>query len=154
MIRVLFVCHGNICRSPIAEFVMKDLVANKGLQNEFYIESAATSSEEIWNGVGNPLYPPARNKLKAEGIPCEGHHARRMETGDYDRFDYILGMETYNIRNMMRILGSDPDKKVCRLLDYTDRPRDIADPWYTDDFDTAYDEIREGCIALLKHIQE
>ena len=149
MIKVLFICHGNICRSPMAEFIMKKLVREKGLEDQFMIESAATSREEL----GNPVYPPARRKLSEHGISCQGHHARQMEKRDYDRFDYLVGMESYNLRNMMRILGSDPDGKVCRLLDFTGRPGDIDDPWYTGDFTTAYNEIEEGCKAMLEKLR-
>ncbi|MDD3796367.1 MAG: low molecular weight phosphotyrosine protein phosphatase [Lachnospiraceae bacterium] len=145
MIKVLFVCHGNICRSPMAEYIMKDLIEKQGLQDQFEIASAATSAEEI----GNPVYPPAKRKLKEHGIWAEGHHARRLERRDYQSYDYIIGMESYNIRNMMRIFGADPEHKVSRLLDFTGHPKDIADPWYTDDFDTAYEEILDGCQALL-----
>ena len=150
MLRILFVCHGNICRSPMAEYVMKDLVSAAGLEDLFYIDSAATSSEEI----GNSVYPPAQRKLREVGIRNINHRARRMERYDYQRFDYLIGMEQYNIRNMLRILGSDPEGKVARLLDFSNRPRDISDPWYTDDFDTAYDDILEGCTALLRHIRK
>ncbi len=153
MIKVLFICHGNICRSPMAEFVMKDLVEKAGMADQFVIASAATSTEEIYRGVGNPVYPPARKMLNSVGIACDGHHATRIERSDYEKYDLLIGMEDYNIRNMMRILGSDPKRKVCRLLDYTGRPRDIADPWYTDDFDTTYEEILEGCEALLSHLK-
>ena len=148
--RVLFICHGSICRSPMAEFIMKKMVSDRGLADRFHIESAATSSEEIWNGVGNPVYPPAARKLAEHGISCSGHHARRLERSDYDRFDLLIGMESYNIRNMMRILGKDPAKKVCKLLDFAGGG-DISDPWYTDDFDTAYRQIEQGCAALLEH---
>ena len=118
MIRVLFVCHGNICRSPMAEFIMKDLVEKAGLEGEFQIASAATSMEEY----GNPIYPPARRKLQEHGISLEGHRARRMERRDYQDYDYLIGMEHYNIRNMLRIVGGDPEGKISRLLDFTDAP--------------------------------
>lgn len=148
MIKILFVCHGNICRSPMGEFIFRDLVNKQGLGNQFRIASAATSYEEI----GNPIYPPAKRKLKEHGISAEGHRARRMERSDYQEYDYLIGMEQYNIRNMMRILGDDPEKKVSRLLDHSKRPRDIDDPWYTGDFETAYQDILEGCQALLEEI--
>ena len=148
MIKVLFVCHGNICRSPMAEFVFRDMVQKQGLGDRFYIASAATSREEIGNGV----HPGTRRKLKEEGIPCGNHRARQMTGEDYAHYDYLIGMETWNIRNMNKIIGSDPDHKVHRLLDFSDRPRDIADPWYTGDFDEAYRDIDEGCRALLQKI--
>lgn len=149
MIKVLFICHGNICRSPMAEFVMRDLVNKAGLGSEFHIESAATSREEI----GNPVYPPARRILAEHGIRCDGHAARQMTKKDYEEFDYIIGMEQYNIRNMMRILGSDPEEKISLLRDYTDRPGDIADPWYSGDFETTYAQVLAGCEGLLEHLQ-
>ena len=150
MIKVLFLCHGNICRSPMGMFILRNLVKERGLQDQFVIDSAATSYEEI----GNPIYPPAKRKLAEKGIRAEGHHARRMERSDYQKYDYLIGMEQYNIRNMMRILGADPDNKVSRLLDHAKRPRDIDDPWYTGDFETAYRDILEGCEALLDEIME
>ena len=150
MIKVLFICHGNICRSPMAEYIMKDLVEKASLTDRCYIASAATSSEEI----GNPIYPQARRKLREHGIVADGHQARRMERRDYRDYDYLIGMEQYNIRNMMRILGGDPEEKIYRLLDFTDHPGDIDDPWYTDDFDTAYSEILQGCQGLLKYLRE
>ena len=146
MIKILFICHGNICRSPMAEFVMKDMVRERELEDLFEIASAATSMEEI----GNPVYPPARRKLKEHGISCDGHHARRVERRDYDAYDYLIVMENYNVRNLLRVIGSDPQGKVSRLLDHTDHPGDIDDPWYTGDFTTVYRQIREGCEALLE----
>ena len=151
-IKVLFICHGNICRSPMAEFMLKKMVADRGIEDDFYIESAATSTEEIWNGVGNPVYPPARDELRRHGIDCSGKRARQVTPEDYDRFDYILCMENTNIRNTLRILRSDPEGKVKRLLDYGDRPRDIADPWYTGIFDRTYNDIDEGLNAFLEYL--
>ena len=148
MINVLFICHGNICRSPMGEFILKDMVAKRGIAHKFYIESAATSTEEI----GNPVYPPARNKLRANGIDCTGKTARQITKADYKKFDYIFCADSYNIKNAMRIFGGDPENKVCRLLDLTDRPRDIADPWYTGNFDITWDDIVEGCEAFLNKI--
>ena len=148
MIKVLFLCHGNICRSPMAEFVMKDLVAKQGLSAQFYIASAATSTEEIGNGV----HYGTRRILKEHSIPCFGKTAVRLEPGDYKKYDYLIGMDQWNIKNMLRILGSDPEHKVSRLLDFTDHPGDIADPWYTGDFDLTYQDIREGCEALLSYL--
>jgi len=142
---ILFVCHGNICRSPMAEFVMKDLVERAGRSHEFYIESAATSTEEI----GNEVYPPARRKLAEHGIGCKGKTARQMTRRDYDRFDLIIGMDAWNLRNMQRICGGDPDGKIHLLLDYTDHPRDVADPWYTGDFEATWRDVLEGCQQLL-----
>lgn len=145
MKRILFVCHGNICRSPMAEFVMKDLVRKAGREQEFYIESAATSTEEI----GNEVYPPARRKLAEHGIACKGKTARQMTRGDYGRFDLIIGMDSWNIRNILRIIGSDPEGKVSMLMDHTGRPGDVADPWYTGDFESTWRDVLEGCQALL-----
>ena len=146
MIKILFVCHGNICRSPMAEFVMKDLVKRAGLESEFEIASAATSAEEL----GNPVYPPARRKLAEHGIGCAGKTARRMELSDYGRWDFLVGMDSANIRNMNRICGGDPAGKILRLLDLTDRPGDVADPWYTGDFEETWKDIVEGCTAILE----
>lgn len=149
MKRILFVCHGNICRSPMAEFVMKDIVEKAGLQNEFHIESAATSTEEI----GNSVYPPAQRKLAEHGISCEGKTARQMQRADYDRFDLLIGMDEWNIRNMNAICGGDPEEKIHKLLDYTDRKGDVADPWYTGDFDATWRDVTEGCQRLLDTLQ-
>mgnify|MGYP000924127619 CR=1 FL=1 len=140
MISVLFVCHGNICRSPISEFVMKDMVTKRGIKAKFYIASAATSTEEIWNGIGNPVYPPAKRELAKHGISCEGKRAVQITKADYGKYDYILGMEERNIRNILRIVGKDPEGKVKLLLDYSDNPRDIADPWYTGNFEITFNE--------------
>lgn len=150
MIRVLFVCHGNICRSPMGEFILRDLVTRRGLAHTFEIASAATSREEI----GNPVYPPARRKLAEHGISTDGKYAVQITKKDYEKYDYLLAMEQYNIRNMMRILGSDPEHKVSRLLDFSEWPRDIDDPWYTGDFEKAYRDILEGCEALLAQLKK
>ena len=149
MHRILFVCHGNICRSPMAEFVMKDLVRHTQLQDQFHIESAATSTEEI----GNPVYPPARRKLAEHGIGCAGKTARQLTRSDYDRFDLLIGMDEWNIRNMTRMCGGDPEGKIIRLLDLTDRPGDVADPWYTGNFEATWRDVLCGCQALLKRLQ-
>ena len=154
MIKILFVCHGNICRSPMAEFIMKDIVKKQGIESKFYIESAATSTEEIWNGVGNPVYPPAREELKKHGITCEGKRARQMTAADYDRFDYIIGMDRMNLRNMLRIAGGDGESKLSLLLDYTACPGDVADPWYTGDFVRTYEDITAGLAGFLKYLRE
>ena len=146
MIKLLFVCHGNICRSPMAEFVMKDMVKKAGLADQFEIASAATSTEEIGNGV----YPPARRKLLQHGLRCDGKRARQMTRADYQKYDLLIGMDNWNIRNMMRICGGDRQGKIRMLMDYTGRSRSVADPWYTGDFDETWDDVNEGCRALLK----
>lgn len=153
MIRVLFVCLGNICRSPMAEFIMKSIISERGLSDRFYIASAATSTEEIWNGVGNPVYPPAKRELAKHGISCEGKRAVQITKADYGKYDYILGMEERNIRNILRIVGKDPEHKVKLLLDYSDHPRDIADPWYTGNFESTYREVVEGCEGFLLYLE-
>ena len=150
MIKILFICHGNICRSPMAEFIFRDMVDKRGLGAQFFVASAATSREEI----GNPVYPPAKRKLKEHGIDPAGKTARQMTAGDYRDFDYLLAAERYNIRKMERITGGDPEHKIYRLLDFSDRPRDIADPWYTGDFDEAWDDIVEGCQAFLAWLKK
>ena len=151
MVSILFVCHGNICRSPMAEFVMKDLVRRAGLEDEFYIESAATSTEE----TGNEVYPPARRKLAEHGISCKGKRARQMTRHDYGRFDLLVGMDTWNIRNMKAICGGDPQGKIRQLLTFaTGRPDDVADPWYTGDFETTWRDVLKGCQALLKALND
>ena len=146
MIKILFVCHGNICRSPMAEFVMKDLVGKAGLTADYLIASAATSTEEI----GNEVYPPARRKLAEHDISCKGKTARQMTRSDYDRYDLLIGMDTWNIRNMNRICGGDPEGKIRMLMDYTDRPGDVADPWYTGDFEATWQDVLLGCQQLLR----
>ena len=148
MTKVLFVCHGNICRSPMAEFVMKDLVKERGLEDDFFIASAATSSEEL----GNPVYPPARRKLLDHGIDPSGKTARRITKNDYEDYDYLIGMDQWNLKNMERAFSGDPAHKLHLLRDFTRTPGEIDDPWYTGDFDTAYEQISEGCKGLLDHI--
>lgn len=148
MKRVLFVCLGNICRSPMAEYVFKDLVKKEGLENEFIIESAATSNGE----VGNGMHYGTRQKLEEVGILYGNHRARQLNKEDYDKYDYLIGMEEKNIRDMLRILGNDNQNKVCRLLDFSKNPRDIADPWYTGNFDKTYEDVLEGCNAFLNYI--
>lgn len=148
MTRILFVCHGNICRSPMAEFVMKDLVKKAGLEDQFQIASAATSTEEI----GNPVYPPARRKLAEHGISCAGKTARQLTKADYALYDLLIGMDRANIRNMARICSGDPDGKIKRLLDFADRPGDVADPWYTGDFDATWRNVLEGCQRMLARL--
>lgn len=129
--------------------MFKDEIRKLGKEELFEVESAATSSEEIWNGVGNPVYPPAKKMLASHGISCEGKRARQLTKEDYSRFDYIIGMDEMNRRNMLRILGGDSENKVSLLMDYTDNPRSVADPWYTGDFQQTYDDISEGIAALL-----
>lgn len=152
MLKIMFVCHGNICRSPMAEFIMKDLVKKQGKEKDFLILSSATSTEEIWNGVGNPVYPPAKAELARHGISCEGKRAVQLKKDDYGKYDLFIGMDSANIRNMHRILGGDPEGKIRKLMDYTDRGGDVADPWYTRSFDVTYRDVLEGCEGLLKEI--
>ncbi len=149
MIKILFVCHGNICRSPMAEFIMKDLVRKAGVADRFHIGSAATSREEL----GNPVYPPARRKLAEHGIACAGHAARQLTAQDYENYDLLIGMDRENLRNMRRICGGDPDGKLSLLLDHTGRSRDVADPWYTGDFEATWQDVLAGCQALLAEIR-
>ena len=148
--KIMFVCLGNICRSPMAEFIMKKLVADAGLADCFDIASAATSYEE----QGNPVYPPARKMLAVHGIDCSGKTARRITHDDYEHYDYIIAMDRGNLRSLNSMFGNDPAGKISLLMDYTERPREIADPWYTRDFETAWNEINEGCEALLKRLTE
>lgn len=150
MIRILFVCHGNICRSPMAEFILKDMVQRRGLEGAFEIASAATSREEI----GNPVYPPARRKLAENGIGCAGHRARQMTRADYEYYDLIVCMDRANVQNARRIAGGDRMNKIVLLLDYTARKGgEVADPWYTGDFDLTWDDLKEGCAAMLDKLQ-
>lgn len=148
MIRILFVCHGNICRSPMAEYYMKDQIEKKGLSQHFSFASAAVSTEEIYRGIGNPVYPPAKAKLYEHGIECRDKRARLMTASDYEEYDLLIGMDNSNLSRMRSIVGND--EKLHLLLDFTDHPRDVADPWYTDDFDATWDDIEEGCDALIK----
>lgn len=148
MVKILFVCHGNICRSPMAEFVMKDLVQKAGLDGQFAIASAATSTEEI----GNPIYPPARRKLAEHGIRCDGKRARQLRRDDYTRYDLLIGMDRANVRNMERICGGDPEGKLHLLLEYTARPGEVADPWYTGDFQATWEDVEAGCTGLLQSL--
>ena len=153
MTKIMFVCHGNICRSPMAEIIFRDMVRKKGLENEFVIASSATSTEEIWNGVGNPVYPPAREELARHGLSCAGKRAVQVTRKDYVDYDLLICMDANNVRNLMRITGGDPDGKVRKLMDYTARGGDVADPWYCGHFDVTYRDIFEGCEELLKYLQ-
>lgn len=150
MTKILFVCHGNICRSTMAEYVMKDLVRKAGLESEFFIDSAATSREEIGNGV----HYGTRRKLAQMGVACGGHQARQVAWEDYEKFDLLVGMDEANRRNLQRMLKGDPEGKVSLLLDYTDRPGPIADPWYTGNFDETWDDVLEGCQGLLEKLRK
>ncbi|MCI9102522.1 MAG: low molecular weight phosphotyrosine protein phosphatase [Lachnospiraceae bacterium] len=148
MTRILFICHGNICRSPMAEFVMKDLVQRANRQSQFYIASAATSTEEI----GNPVHRGTREKLKSVGISTAGKTAVQMKGSDYAKYDYLIGMDSWNIRNMLMISGGDPEGKVHKLLEFAGSSRDVADPWYTGDFESTYRDVLAGCQGLLKQL--
>ena len=152
MINVLFVCWGNICRSPMAEFVFKDMIKKRGVEDMFHVESRATHTDEIWNGQGNPVYPPAKEKLAEHGISCAGKRAQLLAKSDYKNYDYIIGMDDLNWRWMPKILGGDPEGKLHLLMDFTDNPRNVADPWYTRDFEVTYRDVVEGCEALLEYL--
>lgn len=152
MIKIMFVCHGNICRSPMAEFIFKDMVKKMGIEKEFFVQSSATSTEEIWSNIGNPVYPPAKKKLAEHNISCDGKRAIQLKKSDYDKYDYIIGMEQVNVRNILKIVKEDKENKVFRLMDFTDNKKDIQDPWYSGNFDITYDEIYEGCKGLLRYL--
>lgn len=150
MIRIMFVCHGNICRSPMAEFIFKDMIRKQGREDSFFVSSCATSTEEIWGDTGNPVYPPARKELRKHGIFCGDKRAVQLQKSDYDQYDLFVAMDSNNIRNIFRIFPGDPMNKVHKLMDYTDRKGDVSDPWYTGRFDVAYADIYDGCCALLE----
>ena len=154
MHKIMFVCHGNICRSPMAEFVMKDLVKKCGREDEFYISSSATSTEEIWQGVGNPVYPPAKRELLKHGITCDGKRAVQLKAEDYVKYDLFICMDSANVRNATRILNGDKCGKVKKLLSFVGEDRDVADPWYTDNFEITYTDVYNGIVALLKTLDE
>jgi protein-tyrosine phosphatase len=150
----MFVCHGNICRSPMAEMILKDMVQKRGLSGRFVIASSATSTEEIFRGTGNPVYPAAREMLRNKGIPCGEHRAVRLRREDYPAYDHILAMDHANLSGISGILGGDPQQKVRRLLSFAGTPRDVADPWYSGDFETAYRDISRGCAAFLEYLEQ
>ena len=150
MIKVLFICHGSICRSPMGMFILRNMVKEEGIAEYFRIDAAATSTEEI----GNPVYPPARRKLAEMGIDSSGHRAHQLTKREYEEYDYLIAMDQWNLRNIDRLIGKDTEHKVYRCLDFTDSPADIADPWYTDDFDTAYDDIYRGCKGFLAYLKD
>lgn len=168
MIKILFICHGNICRSPMAEFVLKDMVEKRGIKDQFEIASAATSTEEIWNGAGNPIYPPAQKELRKHGIgntpytDFSGKRARQITKEDYQYYDYLLCADYANVRNTIRITGPDKENKIHLLLDFADgtvggqarKGRSIADPWYSGDFTATYRDVYEGCEAFIRYIKD
>lgn len=152
--KIMFVCHGNICRSPMAEFIFKDLAERRGVGDLYEVCSRATSREEIWNGIGNPVYPPAKEELSKHCLSCAGKRAEQVEKADYDQFDLFVVMDENNVRNIMRIFEGDPQHKVHKLMSFTNQPGDVADPWYSGDFSTTYRDILLGCEGLLKKLTE
>ena len=154
MTKIMFVCHGNICRSPCAEFVFKKLISERGLTDKYSVSSSATSTEEIYMGVGNPVYPPMKSELASHGIDCSGKTAVQLKASDGDKYDLFIGMDSANIRNMHRMLPSSAHGKIHKLPEYTGRNADVSDPWYSGEFDVAYNDIYEGCRALLKYLEK
>ena len=153
MTRIMFVCHGNICRSPMAEFIFRRMLLEEGLTADFTVSSSATSTEEIWNGIGNPIYPPARAELERHGITgFDAKRAVQLTRADYERYDLFIGMDERNLRNMHLILGGDPAGKIHKLMEYAGTNADVSDPWYSERFDKAYHDIEKGCVALLAHL--
>ena len=148
MKRILFVCHGNICRSPMAEFIMKKLIRQAGAENDFLVASAATHNDEL----GNPVYPMARQELAKHGIGCPGHQARLLSPDDYNAYDLIIGMDANNMQDMLQLFGSDPDAKLHLIMEYTGQPRDVADPWYTRNFTATWRDLFEACSALFQQL--
>ena len=153
-IRIMFVCHGNICRSPMAEFIMKDMVRREGMEQDVHIASSATSTEEIYMGVGNPVYPPMRAELSKHGIDCTGKRAVQLKPSDADKYDLFIGMDSANIRNMTRILNGDAQGKIRKMMSYTSRGGDVADPWYSGNFDVTYRDIYDGCKGLMEELKK
>ena len=153
MIKILFICHGNICFAPMAEFILKDMVKKLGIADRFEIKSAATSTEEIWNGVGNSVYPPARKELAKHGIRCDGKRAVQLKASDYDYYDYLIGMDSMNMRNMERMTGHRAGEKMKLLLEYAGENRGITDPWYSGRFDVTYEDVVTGCKAFLEYLK-
>ena len=152
MIKILFICHGNICRSPMAEFVLKDMVTRRGIAEQFEIASAATSTEEIENGIGNPVYPSAKRELEKHGIRCDGKRARQLQAADYDYYDYLIGMDSRNISNIERMTGQKRGEKIRKLLEFAGSSEDCLDPWYTGRFEETYQEVVRGCTGLLAQL--
>lgn len=152
MKRIMFVCHGNICRSPMAEFIFKKMIAESKVTEHFYVASSATSTEEIWSDIGNPVYPPAKAELLKHGISCEGKRAVQLKKSDYDKYDLFVAMDSMNVRNIMRIFGKDEKSKICKLMDFTERGGDVADPWYTRRFEVTYKDVCDGCEGLLNYL--
>ena len=153
MVKIMFICHGNICRSPMAEFIFRDMAEKAKIADKVLLASSATSTEEIWGDEGNPVYPPAAAELKKHGIFCDGKRAVQLTPSDYEKYDYLVVMDEKNLRNSLRILGGDPEKKLCKLMDFTERGGDVADPWYSDRFDVAYKDIYDGCLGLFQRIK-
>ncbi len=153
MFKIMFVCHGNICRSPMAEFIFKQLIEKKGVSGKYFVTSSATSREEIWNGIGNPVYPPAKAELRAHGISCEGKRAVQITAEDYHDYDLLVVMDSNNMRNALRIVGNDSEGKIKKLMSFAGQDRDVSDPWYSGDFTTCYRDILLGCTALLETLE-
>ena len=154
MVKIMFVCHGNICRSPSAEIIMRDMIKKAGLGDKVSVASSATSDEEIWNGIGNPVCPPMAEELRRHGLDCSGKTAVQLKKDDYYKYDLFIGMDSANIRNINRIFGSDPQNKIRKLMEYTSRGGDVADPWYSGNFDVTFRDVSDGCFALMKVIKE
>ncbi len=150
--RILFVCHGNICRSPTAEIVFKDMLKKRGLENEFTVSSSATSDCEIHNGIGDLVYPPAAEEMARRGYDCTGKRSKQLTREEYDGFELVIVMDERNVRDLYDLLGGDPEHKVHKLMSYTSRPGDVSDPWFSREFDVAFDDIYEGCAALLDYL--